>query len=100
MSKEGARKLPIYRGISRSNMNLLMGGDRELVIVVGMICAALILAAFNIPAAVVGITLWLVGMYVLRKMGKKDPLLRKIYLRHIRYGSYYASREHPSLPGD
>jgi type IV secretory pathway TrbD component len=100
MSKEGARKLPIYRGISRSNMNLLMGGDRELVIVVGMTCAALIVASLNIPAAVVGVSLWLIGMYVLRKMGKKDPLLRKIYLRHIRYGGYYAAREHHTLPGD
>ena len=87
------RKVAIHRSLVRPQ--LLMGGDRELVLSLVTVCAMLIFAIFTWTAAVMGIMLLLVGMYVLKLMAKSDPQLRQVYLRHIKYRLTYAARSLP-----
>jgi type IV secretory pathway TrbD component len=35
---------------------------------------------------------WFGAVGVLQRMGKADPLLRQVYLRHIRYGDWYPAK--------
>ena len=36
--------------------------------------------------------LWVGSMWALQRMGKADPLLRPVYLRHIRYVEFYPAK--------
>ena len=72
-----------------------MGGDREMVMLSGLLAAALIFASMNWVAAIAGVFLWCVNLYLLRLMAKSDPKMRYVYLRHIKYAAYYPARSTP-----
>jgi type IV secretion system protein VirB3 len=83
----------IHRALSRPN--LLMGADRELVLVTGLAAVILIFVVLTWYAAIFGIAIWLVAVAALRMMAKADPLMRKVYVRHIRYKSSYRATSSP-----
>ena len=87
------RTIPIRRAGNRDN--LFMGGDRELVMFSGLISFALIFSAQELRAGIIGLFLWLSALYVFRLMAKADPKMRFVYLRHIKYKSYYPARSTP-----
>lgn len=67
----------VHRALSRPN--LLMGADRELVLVIGLAAAILIFVVLTWYAAIFGIAIWLAAVAALRMMAKSDPLMRKVY---------------------
>ena len=75
--------------------HLFLGGDRELVLFTGLIAFSLTVPSFQWASIVTGIVLWLVVLFLLRKMAKADPLMRQVYLRQLRYGRYYSARSRP-----
>ena len=93
----GLRKIPIYRALNRSG--LILGCDRELLLSSALIATTMIFVAATILSAIIGVMLWIVCFALLRKMGKADPQLRQIYLRHIKYQAYYPPRATPFAPG-
>ena len=78
---------PIHRALSRPN--LMFGADRELVLITGLISAILIFVVITLYAAVLGCVAWFITIAALRRMAKSDPLMRRVYLRHIRYRPFY-----------
>ena len=87
------RTIPIRRAGNRSS--LFMGGDRELVMLSGVMAFALIFSAAELRATVVGVLLWFAALFVFRWMAKADPRMRQVYLRHRRYAAYYPPRATP-----
>lgn len=87
------RRIPIRRAGNRNN--LFMGGDRELVMLSGLLAVVLIFSVQSIAAAVLGVSLWFTALFILRQMAKADPRLRHVYLRNRRYQPYYAPRSTP-----
>ena len=87
----------MHRALHREN--LLAGCERELLLVAGMMTALLVVVAMNWVAAGVGAVVWIVCVGVLRAMGKADPLMSKIYVRHVRYRAYYPARSRIGAPG-
>jgi type IV secretion system protein VirB3 len=69
-----------------------MGGDRELVMLSGLLAFALVFNAQEIRAAIIGLSLWIGALFLLRLMAKSDPKMRSVYLRHRRYKAYYPAR--------
>ena len=87
------RTIPIHRVGNREN--LFMGGDRELVMLSGLVSGALIFNAQEIRSTIVGLFFWFGALFVLRLMAKADPKLRHVYWRHRIYQSYYPARSTP-----
>lgn len=87
------RQVPIHRIGTR--VTLFLDADRELTMLIGLMSFALIVSAQDWRAVAYGVPLWFFGLYFLRKMAKYDPLLRRVYLRHIRYRRYYPARSTP-----
>lgn len=87
------RTIPIRRAGNR--YNLVLGGDRELVMFSGLLAGALIFSAQELKAGVFGVAMWIGALYVLRLMAKADPKMRHVYLRQRRYRAYYAARSTP-----
>jgi type IV secretion system protein VirB3 len=84
------REVVIHQSANRPN--LLLGGDRELVLITMMVAAGLAFSLATFWGIVLAIVYWIASMAVLQRMGKADPLLRKIYLRHIRYLPFYPAK--------
>lgn len=79
----------VHRALSRPN--LLMGADRELVLLTGLTAVILIFVVLTWYAALFGVAIWLIAVAALRMMAKTDPLMRRVYLRHVSYRSLPAN---------
>ena len=84
------REIVIHQSCNRPN--LLLGCDRELLLLCGMLSAILIFALVTWWGVAVGITLWVIAVAVLSRMGKADPLMRAVYIRHVRYRPFYFAK--------
>lgn len=87
------RTIPIRQVGNR--VNQVLGGDRELVLSSAVICGVLVFSAAEWKAAIVGAVLWFASIYLLRKMGKADPMMRHVYLKSIKYADYYPAQSSP-----
>lgn len=83
----------IHRALSRPN--LLMGADRELVLVTGLAAIILIFVVLTWVSTLAGFALWTITIGLLRMMAKADPMMRRIYLRHIAYRPHYRPTSSP-----
>lgn len=84
------RRTPLHRALHRPT--LIAGGERELVLVTGLMAGGVAVTALNLPAVIVGVLVWGINLYFLRLMAKSDPEMSKVYLRSIKYAGYYAAR--------
>lgn len=84
------RETMIHQSANRPN--LLLGGDRELVLVMVMIAGGLAFSLASWWGIGLAAALWVASMGALQRMGKADPLLRPVYLRHIRYTDFYPAK--------
>ncbi|MBN9581123.1 MAG: conjugal transfer protein TrbD [Afipia sp.] len=83
----------IHRALSRPN--LLLGADRELVLMTGLAAVILIFVVLTWFSVLLGLLVWSGIVGVLRMMAKLDPMMRHVYLRHIRYRSHYRPTSTP-----
>ena len=83
----------IHRALSRPN--LLMGADRELVLLTGLAAIILIFVVLTWFSTLIGIAVWIAVIGVLRVMAKADPMMRRIYARHILYRPHYRPTSTP-----
>jgi type IV secretion system protein VirB3 len=77
---------------SANRPHLILGGDRELVLFAGLTAVCLAFTVATWWGVLIGIIFWLAAIAVLARMGKADPLLRHVYLRHIRYRAFYPAK--------
>lgn len=61
---------------------LFMGAERELVILIGVIAGIFFISLFKLWAAIVGISIWMFGIYALSKMASIDPQLPRLASVH------------------
>lgn len=87
------RRTVLHRSLHRPN--LLMGGERELVMFAMLISGGLAVAALNLFSVIVGLAIYSFSVYALRRMAKVDPHLSTVYRRQLRYGPYYPPRATP-----
>lgn len=87
------RTILIHRSLARHN--LFLGGDREMVMVSGLISFALVFSAQELVATIFGLFLWFFSLFMFRLMAKADPQMRPVYLRHRLYRRYYPARSTP-----
>ena len=84
------RKIPIYRSLGQQN--LILGCERETILVAALLCFALGFIGLTPWTMGIALLVWLGCLYFLRKMAKTDPQMRAVYLRHVRYLAYYRAR--------
>ena len=98
-SKRGAalerpRTIPIHRALTRPV--LLAGADRELVLANGVVVVALLLGiGFSWYTFSVSASLLVIGHWGLVLLTKRDPDIRRVYVRHVRLATYYPAAPPP-----
>lgn len=94
MSQEDLVRVPIRQSLIRPQH--LAGAERELTLTVILVSIMLIFVALSWPAAIAGILIFIFGMQIVRRMAKADPMMSKVYQRHIRYRAFYRARSGPA----
>jgi len=89
-SSDRAREVLIHQSANRPNQ--IMGGDRELVLTTILISVSLGFSLASLWGVALAVAWHLSAMAVLKRMGKADPLLRHVYMRHIRYRPFYPAK--------
>ena len=84
---------PVHRALSRPN--LLIGADRELVLLTALAAIILIFVVLTWYAALFGMAIWVIAVAALRMMAKVDPLMRRVYVRHISDKAFYRATSSP-----
>lgn len=87
------RRATVHRSLYRRI--LVLGAERDLVLLSGSIVAVLALggrSALSIGAAVL---VWFCSLYAFQRMGKADPYMSKVVSRHLKQQEFYDARSTP-----
>lgn len=95
MSVENERdnSIPLHRALTRPM--LMLGGEREFVLMLAVLAGVFIFSLAQLWAAIVGVMLWLAGMFFLVRAGRYDPQLSKTGIRSLRYRRFYPADTTP-----
>jgi type IV secretion system protein VirB3 len=84
------RVVTIHQSANRPNQ--ILGGDRELVLIAVLTAVSLAFSLATWWGLGLSVVFWIGAVAVLQRMGKADPLLRQIYMRHVRYRPFYPAK--------
>lgn len=87
---QGPRETVFHPSINRPN--LLMGGDRELVLGAAMISALFIFSLMTWWSILIGVLFWPSATSVLARLAKVDPNMRDVATRSFQYKAYYPAK--------
>lgn len=80
---------------SLNRPRLLLGGERELMLMLFVVVGVFVFSLHQLWAAAVGVVLWIVGYWALTAAAKYDPMLSRTGARHLRQRAYYPARATP-----
>jgi len=84
---------PIPRVLSRPH--LLLGAEREPVLIAALLFGGVAVASMTIIAWVVCGGLWALALMIFQWVAKFDPQFSKVYVRNLRYRSHYPAFSRP-----
>ena len=84
------RDIVIHQSANRPNQ--ILGGDRELVLIAMLAAISLAFSLGSWWGIGLSVAFWVGAVAILQRMGKADPLLREIYVRHIRCRAFYPAK--------
>ncbi|MCT4533747.1 conjugal transfer protein TrbD [Halodesulfovibrio sp.] len=87
------RKIPVHQSLHRHT--LVLGGERDLVMLAALISFLIGIGGFTLPSALVGAGLWTASLFVLRQMAKKDPQMSIVWRRHDNLQDFYEAKGTP-----
>ncbi|GAB1394112.1 conjugal transfer protein TrbD [Rhodocyclaceae bacterium] len=85
--------IPLHRALTRPM--LMLGAEREFVLMLGVLAGIFIFSLAQLWAAIVGVAIWLVGMFFLTRAGRYDPQLSKTGIRSLRFKRFYPADATP-----
>lgn len=85
-----ARIIPIHQSLHR-HMNVL-GAERELVMLSALIALLVGVGGLTLVSGIVALIFWVVSIFVLRHMAKADPIMSKVWMRHIKQKTFYSAK--------
>jgi type IV secretory pathway TrbD component len=88
--QDGPRKIDVHLSLTRPL--LLMGCEREPLLISATIATALIFLLHNAVIALLGVAFWVLTVAALQRMAKSDSELTKTYIRHARYRTFYPAQ--------
>lgn len=84
------RKVDVHLALIRPL--LIMGCEREPLLISATLAATLVFVLGKILFAIVGVAFWVLAVAVLQRMAKADYQMTKVYIRHVRYKTFYAAQ--------
>lgn len=82
--------MPIYQSLHRPNM--VLGAEREPAMIASLIAGLVGVGGLTLSSGLLAFAFWSICIFVLRLMAKADPLMSRIWRRHIHQQDYYSAR--------
>src|ERR1700677_1134960 len=77
---------------SLSRPQQLLGGDREVVILSGLGAALMAVSVMTFLSFLIAFLGFGAIVAVLARIGKADPMMRRVYSRHLQYKDFYPAK--------
>jgi len=92
------RKLttPLLQSLTRPI--LLLGGERENIILLACLSLGLCTAGRDFLSVFLAILIWVIGIIASKLTAKVDPWATKVFLRSLLYQDFYNARERINTP--
>ena len=84
------RTVPIRQSLHRHNQ--VFGAEREMVMFSALIALLVGVGGMTLISGVSAGLFWICSIAVLRLMAKNDPVMSKVWVRHIKQQDYYPAR--------
>jgi type IV secretion system protein VirB3/type IV secretion system protein VirB4 len=84
------RTVPIHQSLHRHTH--VLGAEREPVMTSALIALLVGVGGLTAVSAISAIIFWIVCIFALRHMAKADPLMCRVWLRHIKQQDYYPAK--------
>lgn len=84
------RTLPVRRSLHRHNH--IMGAERELALSIGLVAFVVGFGGMTWIAGVTAVLFYVGGMLAARRMAKADPLMVRVWMRHLKQQLYYPAK--------
>lgn len=88
--------VPIHSSLNRPM--LVLGGERKLVLMLGVIAGVFIVSLAQVWSAILGLIIWVAGQYFLSRAASYDTQLSQVAPRHFKYKLQYLSSATPFAP--
>ena len=85
-----ARLIPIHQSLHRHAH--VLGAERELVMTSALIALLVGVGGLTAVSIVSAAVFWLVTLFALRRMAKADPIMSRVWLRHIKQQEFYPAK--------
>lgn len=89
-AQNGPRKIDVHIALTRPL--LLMGCEREPLLMSATLAVTLVFVLGNLAFAILGVAFWVLAVAVLQRMAKADHQMTQVYVRHARYRTFYAAQ--------
>lgn len=86
-------KVPIHESLNRPI--LLLGGERNLVLMLLIVAGVFIFSLAKLWAAAVGVVIWVIGQWVLSRAASYDDQLSMTGPRSLKYRRFYPAQATP-----
>ena len=70
----------------------MLGAEREPVRVSALIALLVGVGGLTIISGVSAVLFWLVSVFALRRMAKADPMMSRVWMRHIKQQDFYPAK--------
>lgn len=84
------RKIAVHQSLQRHNF--VMGAEREFVMTSALIALLVGIGGLTLLSGVVAAVFWIVAVFVLRRMAKADPIMSKVWMRHVKQNDFYSAK--------
>ena len=85
-----SRSLPIHQSLHRHAH--ILGAERELVMTSALIALLVGVGGLTAVSIVSAAALWIMAVFALRRMAKADPIMSKVWLRHVKQQEFYPAK--------
>lgn len=84
------RTLPIHQSLHRHNH--VMGAEREVALCINLIAMLVGIGGMTWLSGLAALVFYVGGMIVARRMAKHDPIMSKVWFRHLKQQLYYPAK--------
>ena len=85
-----ARRALIHQSLHRQN--LVLGAERELAMSSPLIALLVGVGGMTVISGIAAFVFWLAAIFVLRRMARADPLMSKVWMRHVKQQDLYSAK--------
>ena len=84
------RTVPIRQSLHRHSY--VLGAERDLVMLSALVSLLAGIGGMTLVSGIAAVTFWVGAVFSLRQIAKADPIMSKVWFRHVKQQDFYPAR--------